>query len=584
MKNLKVSKKFIACLLAGAIAIGGASFVLSNKPATSTVENRYGHNDFSIVRCLDVDAFNIDDNDFAVLDVGDHDSVGVHFQDTKMTYCNEHDISLGIIVSSSANDEVSIYDDVEYVKGIVRDYDVDFPVYLNIDEIMTNDDLNVEMKTKIIKDFLEKCSSNNIYVGIYGTDINLCRVKKYCNITEYDAFLVMDKEEISYDGTYNVCKNLDGEIRANYDLAYTVNNKKLNSSDRFVNDGTYIIEADDELTDVALKFGLSVNELLEFNNLSKDDVVVGTSIRVPCLIDNSYSSSEDRYEVLDEPIRGCDISYAQGKNINWDEMSENFEYVILKCSQGLNLDNCFEDNIKNCNIYDIPVGVYCYNGYSNNNCDDIADFTAKQNKQADFVLSNLKNKNIVYPVYFDIEAPNGTDIRDYVTKEQVNVMLDIWSEKMSDSGYLPGLYFNQSGYRYIQSCVDYPLSDKFQVWIAGGDQYGMYDIDFKDVEPSSVLYKEEYGVTMAQSTDGAINAGAGNSNGHLDINYSLIDYSNPQTSNEVTGYNYDIKDFNRMDLELIGLATLSTLALAGGTVLGVKTIKKAKSKEKTKTK
>ena len=74
------------------------------------------------------------------------------------------------------------------------------------------------------------------------------------------------------------------------------------------------------------------------------------------------------------------------------------------------------------------------------------------------------------------------------------------------------------------------------------------------------------------------------SNGHLDINYSLIDYSNPQTSNEVTGYNYDIKDFNRMDLELIGLATLSTLALAGGTVLGVKTIKKAKSKEKTKTK
>ena len=153
---------------------------------------------------------------------------------------------------------------------------------------------------------------------------------------------------------------------------------------------------------------------------------------------------------------------------------------------------------------------------------------------------------------------------------------------MSDSGYLPGLYFNQSGYRYIQSCVDYPLSEKFQVWIAGGDQYGKYDIDFRDVEPSSVLYKEEYGVTMAQSTDGAINAGAGNSDGYLDINYSLIDYSNPLHENELVNNKYDIKDFNRIDFGLIGMGAISALALAGGTVLGVKTIKKSKEKTKTK--
>ena len=481
MKNLRVSKKFIALLLAGATALGGASLVLSNKPDSVGVENRYGHDDFSVVRCVDIDAFNIDENDFVVLDVGDHDSVGTHFQNTKMSYCNENDISLGIIISTSANDEVSIYDDVEYVKGIVRDYDVDFPVYLNIDDIMTNDDLNVEMKTKIIKDFLEKCSSNNIYVGIYGTDTNLCRVRNYCNITDYDAFLVMDKAEVSYEGTYNVCKNLDGEIRANYDLAQTINSKKLNLSSRFVNDGSYIFSEGDDLIDIALRYGLSVNELLDFNNMSRDDIEIGTELRVPCIIENSYSSKEDRYEVLDEPIRGCDISYAQGKNINWDEISNNFEYVILRCSQGTNLDSCFEDNIKNCNMYDIPVGVYCYNGFSNNDCVDIKDFTSKQNKQADFVLSCLKNKKIDYPVYFDIEAPNGTDIRDYVTKEQVNIMLDIWNKKMSESGYLPGLYFNQSGYRYIQSCVDYPLSEKFQVWIAGGDQYGKYDIDFEDI-------------------------------------------------------------------------------------------------------
>lgn len=580
MKNLKVSKKFLALLLSGALVVGGAGLVLSNKGDISNVENKVGHSDFSIVRCLDIDTFNIDNNDFVVLDIGDHDSVGTHFQDTKLSYCNENDISLGIIISSSANDEVSIYDDVEYVKGIVRDYKIDFPVYLNIDDIMTNDDLNVEMKTKIIKNFLEKCSSNNIYVGVYGTDTNLCRMREYCNITDYDAYLVMDNIEVLYEGTYNICKNLDGEIEASFDLSKSIENKRLNLSNRFVNDGTYVFGGNDDLIDIALRYGLSVNELLEFNDLSKDEVSSGTKLRIPCIIDSKSFSTDGEYELLDEPIRGCDISYAQGKNINWDKISENFEYVILKCSQGLNVDSCFEENIKNCNLYDIPVGVYCYNGYSNKDCIDIEDFTSKQNKQADFVLSNLKNKKIDYPVYFDIEAPNGTDIRNYVTKEQVNVMLDIWNKKMSNSGYLPGIYCNQSGFKYIQSCVDYPLSDKFQVWIAGGDQYGKYNIDFEDVKPSSVLYNDAYGVSMAQSTDGAANAGAGNSNGYLDINYSLVDYSNSKEDNEELNVDYKIKDFNRYDFGLIGIGLASTLALAGGVVIGVKSIKKNKVKSK----
>ena len=580
MKNLKVSKKFLALLLSGALVVGGAGLVLSNKGDISNVENKVGHSDFSIVRCLDIDTFNIDNNDFVVLDIGDHDSVGTHFQDTKLSYCNENDISLGIIISSSANDEVSIYDDVEYVKGIVRDYKIDFPVYLNINDIMTNDDLNVEMKTKIIKNFLEKCSSNNIYVGVYGTDTNLCRMREYCNITDYDAYLVMDNIEVLYEGTYNICKNLDGEIEASFDLSKSIENKRLNLSNRFVNDGTYVFGENDDLIDIALRYGLSVNELLGFNDLSKDEVSSGTKLRIPCIIDSKSFSTDGEYELLDEPIRGCDISYAQGKNINWDKISENFEYVILKCSQGLNVDSCFEENIKNCNLYDIPVGVYCYNGYSNKDCIDIEDFTSKQNKQADFVLSNLKNKKIDYPVYFDIEAPNGTDIRNYVTKEQVNVMLDIWNKKMSNSGYLPGIYCNQSGFKYIQSCVDYPLSDKFQVWIAGGDQYGKYNIDFEDVKPSSVLYNDAYGVSMAQSTDGAVNAGAGNSNGYLDINYSLVDYSNSKEDNEELNVDYKIKDFNRYDFGLIGIGLASTLALAGGVVIGVKSIKKNKVKSK----
>ena len=132
------------------------------------------------------------DDDFILLDVGNHDDFGVLFQNSKMNYINKKDNALGIIINSDACDEESIYDDVEFVKGIVRDHDISFPVYLNIDSIITNDDLNIEMKTKIIKDFLEKCSANNIYVGLCGNDTNLCRVRKYCDITSYDAYLIQE--------------------------------------------------------------------------------------------------------------------------------------------------------------------------------------------------------------------------------------------------------------------------------------------------------------------------------------------------------------------------------------------------------
>ena len=90
---------------------------------------------------------------------------------------------------------------IQYYVEIVANYNIDFPVYLDINEIITNNDLNVEQKTKLITNFLEKCSANGMYVGIYGTDTNLCRVKNYCGISNYDAFLVMDKENIEYDGT-----------------------------------------------------------------------------------------------------------------------------------------------------------------------------------------------------------------------------------------------------------------------------------------------------------------------------------------------------------------------------------------------
>ena len=68
----------------------------------------------------------------------------------------------------------------------------------------------------------------------------------------------------------------------------------------------------------------------------------------------------------------------------------------------------------------------------------------------------------------------------------------------------------------------------------------------------------------------------------MDINYSLVDYSDREYSEETD--KFAIKEFDRTDGELIGMGIVSTLVLAAGTILGVKIRNKAKSNGRPKVK
>lgn len=575
--TLGVSKRLFAILMAlimgGTGVAVGAKMVLKRTPPPLDpgfkVTGEAG--DIGLIT-----SWNMSPEEFVVMNVGNHQKVETHFQDYKIEKLNERDVPVGLIISSDAKNEAEVYDDVEYAKGLIEKHEVNYPVYLNIDKIMENDDLNPEMKREIIKCFLEKCTSNKIYVGLYGTDTNLCRVLEYCGITGYDAFLVMDQEEIQYTGSYSICQGLDGKVQSKSHLDDIINSKNLNETSGFVNDGSYIFKEGDDLTDIAMTYGMSVNELLRFNNISdKDDLQPGTKLRIPTIVDATIPTQVGEFKELDEPIRGADISYAQSE-LDWDQIEDNFEFMILRVSQGTHLDKTFESNAKNCNLHDIPMGVYCYNDFDNRDTTDLDEFKELQTEQADFVLDNLKNKKVEYPVYLDIEAPNGVDLKDLLSPEQVAEMLEIWCTKMQASGYIPGIYCNQSTFKYIQSCVDYPVAKELQVWIAGGDQYygETKDIELEDVRPSSVLDNESYGATMGQSTDSAINSGAGNSKGHVDVNFSTIDYTDQETvyENDL----YETKQFERTDGELLAgaIGAGAAVVLAGGAAIAIKGRKK----------
>lgn len=565
MSKIKINKRVAAAILAGSVTFGGIlAYVLPKRQPVPKTENELGYEKVGLIFNS-----NLDPEDFVILDLGDHNDVAINFEDRKIKYCNDNDISLGIVISANAETETEIYNDVEYVKGLVQKYHIDFPVFLSIDNIIENPKLNNETKSKLIQDFLTKCTANNIYVGIHGTDTNLCRAKEYLGIPDCDAFVVMDKEEIAYPGQYSVYKDLNGNVRSTTNIAETIAEKGLNNADGFVNDSSYVVAEGEDLIDIALKYGMSVSEILSFNDIDQNDIAVGTTLRIPSLLEKTISDDvEITYEDLEEPVKGCDLSYAQGADINWDKLNENFDFAILRCAQGKSIDSSFEKNAMNANMNNLPIGAYCYNSYSLDNSENKEEFIRRQEEQADYVISLLKNKKIDYPVYLDIDSLTNKPLEEQFDAEAITKMINIWCDKMSEFGYIPGVYCNRSMYQYIQSNLDYNLSDKVEIWIGGGEQFtgGTKDIPVDEVVPSTNIKNQFQAATMIQATDSAKGAGAGNHKGHLNVSYSYRDY----VQKEVVGGVYEegeqefpIKEFDRTNKKLVmNVATGTALVTA----------------------
>lgn len=565
-------RRVAATLLLGSVLVGGTVGVVhqfGSEKDENNSKNPEGHSDFIPLPLLAPGK-----DEFVVLDVGNHWYDGVLFQDAKLKYCENNGIGCGIVITLDTSSLANVYEDVEYVKGLVSGYSISYPVYLNVDAMMKDTSLNNTAMTEYATAFLQKCSDNGMYVGVYGTDSNLCRFKKHTGIDSYDAFVVQDEEKVLYDGSYTILEDLDGNIRSSVDLENVINQNGNNTVDGFQYDKVHTVTEDEELLDIAFQYGLSADDILSFNGISEKDLTVGTEIRIPSALCDDIA---DSFAIAGSPLRGADLSYAQGDNINWEKMAENFEFLIFKCAEGTHIDSCFENNMAQAEVYDIPAGVYCYNAYDMTNTTSIEDFITKQKEQIDTVLQALQNKKVVYPVYLDIEIPSGATWNERFNAEYVSAMLNLWVEKVSQAGYTPGLYSNQYGLKNLQGLVNYPLEDHFELWVAGGDQYTSEkeDIPLEKVRPSSLL-EENPAISMVQSTDSAVNSGAGNGKGHLDVNFSRKDYSKPAFDNR-DGL-LDVHDFGcprpparEVAIGIVGVASLAGVGIVAGKLKRSKT-------------
>lgn len=276
-----------------------------------------------------------------------------------------------------------------------------------------------------------------------------------------------------------------------------------------------------DFTDELLRLTDSVNKMEKLQEslvsheisetiLTYDDE--GNEVHIPLLADvprHSYDWTclqvKDGFKnyIVDNQVvsyRGIDVSNFQGE-IDWQQVKNaGVDFAMIRLGYRgygtgvIELDERFEANIQGATAAGIDVGVYFFS-------QAISEEEAIE--EANFVLQNIKNYNITYPIAYDMEPiPDDTARTDYLTGRQITDHCIAFSETIKNAGYIPMIYSNKR--QFILKLDLSSLAD-YDTWYAGYISQPDYPYDFK----------------IWQYTDKGQVPGI---EGNVDLNISFVDY------------------------------------------------------------
>jgi len=160
-------------------------------------------------------------------------------------------------------------------------------------------------------------------------------------------------------------------------------------------------------------------------------------------------------------IAGIDVSAYQG-DINWKRVKDSgIQFAMIRIgfrgygTGSMNLDDCFDKNIRGALDAGLQVGVYFFSQ---------AITVEEAIEEANFVLSHIKGYNITYPVVFDWENINSASARTYnLDSETLCQCANAFCNTVKNAGYDPMIYFN-AYLGYIKYDLSKILGYKF--WLA----------------------------------------------------------------------------------------------------------------------
>ncbi len=207
-------------------------------------------------------------------------------------------------------------------------------------------------------------------------------------------------------------------------------------------------------------------ESIKNKNINSNDNNDSSNVNVT---GTDFKEIKEIYKTKKNKI-GIDVSKWQG-NIDYKKVKNaGCEFAIIRIGyqKGIDgeliIDPYFEDNIKGFNKVGIPVGVYFFS-YAKDKSDAM--------RQAIWIKSNIKNKNISLPVVFDWE--NWEMYQEFnLSFKHLSEVADTFMKKIEKYGYQPMLYSSKNYLENIWFDTAYPI------WLAHytdkTDYVGKYDI------------------------------------------------------------------------------------------------------------
>ncbi len=198
---------------------------------------------------------------------------------------------------------------------------------------------------------------------------------------------------------------------------------------------------------------------------------------------------------------GVDISRYQ-KDVNFEALkNDGIEFVMIRVgARGyktgeLVLDECFEQNIKGATEAGLDVGLYFYSQ---------AVTQEEAIQEAQFVLDQIKDYKILYPIAFDMEfIDNDTARVETLTRDERTTIAAAFLNHINNAGYTPMLYGDTE---WLVKRIDVAKFNASCIWLA----------EEADIPKYPYRY-EMWQYTTQGQVDGI--------NGFVDLNISFVDYS-----------------------------------------------------------
>lgn len=205
--------------------------------------------------------------------------------------------------------------------------------------------------------------------------------------------------------------------------------------------------------------------------------------------------------------KGIDISHHNG-TIDMAKVKEcGIDFIILRLGYRKsknNIDKKFYENYNKAIQLKIPVGVYLYS-YARN--------TEEAVKEAEFVISTIKNLSIDYPVFIDMEDADGYKKLNKVSYSMCIEICDTFCKYIENSGYYAGIYANLD---WLNNKINDDKLDRFDKWVAQWSKH--------------CTYKKEFGMWQYSSKGTILGI-----NGNVDLNYAFRDYPAIIKENDLNG-------------------------------------------------